>query len=372
MHEASSVPLRVAVISESERQRVSLKQILETNGLQVVADHSLSECAPGRLDREIADVLLIDLDESFESELSCLDVLIEQSSLPILFNDGDITGMAVEGQRADWGRKLVTKLTALVQSSPLLVPRRTDVVPEAGSASLQEGPVAAEIDAAEPVAEDSASAGPRPRSVADAVPQLRVVHPETWEQAERAQRVWVLGASIGGPQAVRRFLAALPDYLPVALLLVQHIDANFVALLREQLNRATRLQVVDAQEHLLLCHQQVVVAPVDRRIEINQDGRVELHAITRRTTYSPSIDLVMSHVAERYGPNAGAILFTGMGDDGAHGCRDIKEHGGLVWAQDADSCVISSMADHARRTGTVSFNGTPEELAAQLVKHLLV
>ena len=282
------------------------------------------------------------MDESFERELTSLDVLIETSSLPILFNDGDVSYLDEDTKADDWGRRLVSKLTALVSSAPA---PRSRVVP----------PALTPLPVHEPVER----------------PQLRVIATREQHGVERAQRVWVLGASIGGPQAVKQFLNALPPTLPVAFVLVQHIGANFVGLLAEQLNRDSHFEVRCATEGQVLCHSQVVVAPVDQRVVVNRQSELELYP-TGRGTYNPSIDLAMQDIAERYGTDAGAILFSGMGDDGLRGAREIIKSGGVVWAQAADSCVISTMTDRVRHAGLVSVNGTPQELAERLVRRLQV
>ncbi len=342
MLESGQAPLRVAVISQSDRQRYNLRRVLESNGLLVVADQTLTECAPGLLDHGLADVLLIDLDESFEQELTSLDVLVEQSSLPILFNDGDVSYLDEEAKADAWGRKLVSKLTALVFSAPAPISR-----------------TARQVDSSQLVHKSQERT------------QLRMIATLEQHGVERAQRVWVLGASIGGPQALKQFLHALPPYLPVAFILVQHIGANFVGLLAEQLNRDSQFEVCCAVESQVLCHGQVVVVPVDQRLVVNHQGELELHP-TVRGAYSPSIDLAMRDVAERYGAEAGAILFSGMGDDGVRGAREIIKSGGVVWAQQADSCVISTMTDHVRHAGLVSVDATPQELAERLVQRLQV
>jgi chemosensory pili system protein ChpB (putative protein-glutamate methylesterase) len=187
---------------------------------------------------------------------------------------------------------------------------------------------------------------------------------------DRAERVWVLGASIGGPQAVKEFLAALPARLPVAFVLAQHISANFVDLLAEQLNRATRFKVLCPREGHEVRNQEVLVAPVDQRLMINRKRRVELHPPRRNAIYSPSIDTLMADVADSFGDAAGAIIFSGMGNDGVAGCHAIADQGGLVWAQDPESCVISTMPDNARKTGAVSLSGSPARLAERLVSYL--
>jgi len=63
-------------------------------------------------------------------------------------------------------------------------------------------------------------------------------------------------------------------------------------------------------------------------------------------------------------------VFSGMGDDGALGAGEIALAGGTIWAQDAQSCQISTMPDMVRRKGIVSFSGAPEQLAARLVEDL--
>jgi chemosensory pili system protein ChpB (putative protein-glutamate methylesterase) len=78
----------------------------------------------------------------------------------------------------------------------------------------------------------------------------------------------------------------------------------------------------------------------------------------------------MTRVAERYANRSGAIVFSGMGDDGVEGCRAVVAHGGTVWAQEAESCLVSSMPDHVRAAGLASFSGSPELLALKLTEHL--
>jgi chemotaxis response regulator CheB len=181
--------------------------------------------------------------------------------------------------------------------------------------------------------------------------------------------VWVLGASLGGPQAVRQFLAAIDADLPVAFILAQHIGANHVTLLAEQLNRVTKLSVVPGRTGHKLRHNEVVLTPADKQLNVTADGFLSFQPAPPSAVYSPSIDNVMAEVAKHFGGNAGTIIFSGMGDDGAKGCEVMAKSGGIVWAQDIASCVVSSMPDHARKTGTVSFSAKPEDLAQQLFKH---
>ncbi len=215
-------------------------------------------------------------------------------------------------------------------------------------------------------AEDSINitGGTRPGASKPAVSKRPVSNPEVL-------RVWVLGASIGGPQAVKSFLNAIPVELPIAFVLAQHIGTGFATLLAQQLDSTAAFQVLPAQPGHILRHHQVVLAPVEENLVIGANGQVELIPFPQDDRiYRPSIDAIMTNVAQSFGCYAGAIIFSGMGNDGLRGAQSIVEHGGVVWAQEAESCLISSMPDHARKAGLVSFSGTPETLAKRLVEQL--
>ena len=99
------------------------------------------------------------------------------------------------------------------------------------------------------------------------------------------------------------------------------------------------------------------------------DNEREIHVGSGRWSkaHSPCIDDVAADVADQFGRRCGLVLFTGMGADGADGAVAVDQAGGFVWAQDEESCVISSLPDAARRRGVVEFSGSPRQLAHRLV-----
>ena len=371
-----SSSLRVAILSRSERERDCLAEILETNGLHIVSDDSFRQGNFESIDQSVADVILVNLDESDEDEL---DILIEQIELPLLFNDSaSIRKQVTAGGRA-WGRRLAEKLISLAGDG-FSLSQDTEIVEEPAQTYAAEDEddqadiFSLEVDEDLELIEDT-----------NPVESERVVPYKDMPTAEivalnkngglnitpnRAKRVWVLGASIGGPQAVKAFLGRLPEDLPVCFILAQHIGVGFVNLLAEQLSRVTALRVTAPEDDMVLEKGHVVVAPVEKRMNFSERGVISMEKITQRSIYSPSIDDVMTVVARHYGVDANAIIFSGMGNDGTAGCHLIAQKGGMVWAQEAGSCVISSMADSARSAGVVSRSGTPEELADNLVEYL--
>jgi len=325
--------VRIAIASGSLQQRLRLKQVLELNGLQVVLSEPLSRLFMVKLEERQVDALIVDVDENDQQDSELLDELLAGSHVPILIND--ISSLAVSDAPVDgkWYRRLLHKLAELagrpVPEGPLVL----DGIGEAWQAGMH-------------------AARRLPARAGDL-----------------ARNVWVLGASLGGPQALMRFLAALSPQVPVAFVVAQHLGGNLISLLAKQLERVSPFEVLTPSVGHVLRHGQILVAPVNERLVINPIGAVELLPVTAPGRYSPSIDTALEDVAARYQANAGAIIFSGLGDDGVRGCREITNSGGHVWVQRSETCIVSSMPDHVARAGLAGFADSPEGLAERLARH---
>lgn len=183
----------------------------------------------------------------------------------------------------------------------------------------------------------------------------------------KIQRVWVLGASVGGPESVREFLADIPRDYPALFLLAQHLGDEFVDMMAKQLARVTPLTVRTPSHGERVAHGDIVIVPNSQRLQVDPMGVVVLEKLTSEPAYKPSIDRVLEDTANRYGAAAGAIIFSGMSDDAVSGCVHLAGRGGTIYAQSPESCVVSTMVDSVTETGVVSFFGTPKELAGKLL-----
>ena len=181
------------------------------------------------------------------------------------------------------------------------------------------------------------------------------------------RRVIVLGASIGGPDALRTFLGGIPQHFPALFVLAQHLENGFFERLAQQLQKSAHIPVRVASDGHVASHGEVLVVPADRRVSIAADGTVGSSAHAEAPRYQPSIDTVMHDVADTFGARALAIVFSGMAGDAIEGSVYLTGKGGEVWAQTPDSCVVSSMVDGASARGVVEFFGTPRELAERCV-----
>lgn len=179
------------------------------------------------------------------------------------------------------------------------------------------------------------------------------------------RKVVVIGASIGGPDAVREFLSALAPGLPLLVVVVQHLDESFFVGYAAQFARALPHTVHVAAEGLISGAGQVLLVPPRARIAIDPGGGVHLLP-GGDERYTPSIDDTFTRIAEVFGPRALALVFSGMASDGVHGMARIVEHGGQIWTQAPSSCVVSAMVDAACAAGYSVCSGTPAELAGRL------
>ncbi|MBL7259524.1 chemotaxis protein CheB [Paractinoplanes lichenicola] len=161
--------------------------------------------------------------------------------------------------------------------------------------------------------------------------------------------VVVLVASSGGVYALGAVLRQLPKDLAAPVVVQQHLGTHgsqFVNVLQRQ----TGLPVAWALDGELLKPGQVVVTPPRRRLEILPDGSTAVGAALLDIRERPH-DLLLTSLADSYGPRALAVVLTGMGVDGAGGVRAMKAAGGLVIAQSEESAEQPSMPRAAIEAG---------------------
>ena len=183
-------------------------------------------------------------------------------------------------------------------------------------------------------------------------------------------RVYVLGASIGGPEAVRSFLSKLKPSLPAAFVLAQHMGAEFLELMTSQLAKASPMPVRLAKPGEVFAAGEIVVVPVNQRFLVDQQSLIQFAPLPTESPYSPSIDQVMIDMADRFGQRCTGIIFSGMASDAIEGAKYLASRGAKIWVQDPATCVISSMIDGAQAAGVVSFVGAPEQLADHVLDEL--
>jgi len=95
-------------------------------------------------------------------------------------------------------------------------------------------------------------------------------------QPREITRVIAIGASIGGPDAVRTFLGTLPPGLPLVVVVAQHLDEAFFQGFAEQLRRALPHPVTVAREGLRLQAGEVLLLPPNLQLQLDPDAVVHV------------------------------------------------------------------------------------------------
>lgn len=178
--------------------------------------------------------------------------------------------------------------------------------------------------------------------------------------------VVVIGASTGGPVALRELISTLPADFPAAIIVVQHIPSTFTGVLAAQLNRYGHLRVKEAQSGDRLLAGRVLIAPGGFHLLVRPDSSVELNQGPEIGGHRPSIDVTMQSVAQLFGSRTKGVLLTGMGSDGTLGLVTIRTKGGQTFAQDAESCVVNGMPQRAIEKGVVDHVAPPSQIGQLL------
>lgn len=333
-----SAEKQIAIVADTSLQRHILATTVRTFGYEVAMTVPPDRLDVEQIQQQKIGVWLVDLTDEDEW-VESIELLLEHTDVPVLFGDAHTPQPETPAYKR-WEQRLFQKVSKQVGA------------PEEAKggelASVSQAPVE---KTATPITL------PRQCSVDEGVSVA----------SGSAERVWVLGASLGGPAAVKEFLTYLPEGLPVAFILAQHIDGGFQKILAQVLNRNTNFSICEHCVNQEIEYGKVYVAPVEHEVAFNETGRIVAINKDWEGPYAPSIDQVIYNVAARYGRNSGAIIFSGMGNDGAIAAPEMQRLGGVIWAQNAETCANSSMPDSVRETGAVSYSGAPQQLAYQLV-----
>ncbi|WP_144392321.1 chemotaxis protein CheB [Pleionea sediminis] len=184
------------------------------------------------------------------------------------------------------------------------------------------------------------------------------------------QQLWILGASLGGPAAVKRFLQALPAETESAFVLAQHIDESFLPVLCNILDSQTAFRSVIVEQQMKIEKGCVYIAPINSKLTFDKDGFVDVTSEKWTPPYSPCIDDVIVEAGQVYQHNCGVIIFSGMGNDGSVGVEQVANHKVRVWIQSPESCANSSMPESILEKERADYVGNPEELAEHLTEYM--
>ena len=158
----------------------------------------------------------------------------------------------------------------------------------------------------------------------------------------------VIGASVGGLEAIGVLLQQLPPDFPLPIAIAQHRapappDGDLAVIWQ----RSTTLPIGDADDKAPIEPGRVYIAPADYHLLVESRAQFALSTDPPVLYARPSIDVLFESAAEVYGGSLIGVILTGASADGSHGLKTIRQRGGCALVQEpatAESDVMPRAA----------------------------
>lgn len=166
-------------------------------------------------------------------------------------------------------------------------------------------------------------------------------------QHSRNHDIIVIGASVGGVEALQRIAQDFAAELPAAVFVVLHIG-RARSELADILDRAGPLRAAPARGGEPIRRGRIYVARPDHHLLIH-DGHVLVRRGPHENMSRPAIDPLFRSAACSHGARVIGVVLSGALNDGTAGLAAIKRCGGLAVIQDPLDAVLADMPRSAAR-----------------------
>lgn len=178
-----------------------------------------------------------------------------------------------------------------------------------------------------------------------------------------------VGASAGGLEALEHFFANMPAQNGMAFVVVQHLSPDFKSLMDQLLGRHTQMAIRRVEDGMPVEADTIYLIPPRSDIVItNRTLKLSDPTRSERGLHLP-IDTLLASLAEDVGDKAIGIVLSGTGSDGTRGIRAIKEAGGMVMVQEAETAQFDGMPRSALATGLADYVLAPAQMPAALLTY---
>ncbi len=367
--------IRILIVDDSAFMRKALQMMLESDPLiKVIATARDGEEGVEKVRRLKPDLVTMDIEMPRMDGLAALREIMATNPTPVMMissltTDGaSATLDALEMGAVDFIPKglsyvsldivkikeeLVAKIKDIVRRKNLLMARAR----RARFAKLTKAPI-------QKPAPGQPAARRRPAfETSVAAPVAKRSHPVS---------MIAVGSSTGGPPALQAIIPRLPRNLPVGMVIAQHMPATFTKSLADRLDSLSRVAVREAEHGDPVEPGTVLIAPGGRHLTVKKYGvraNVVISDEPSTTLYKPCVDVTLNSVADNFGRATMGVILTGMGSNGVVGIRSIRDRGGVVIAQDEESCVVYGMPRAVIEAGLASHIAPVENIASEVLSY---
>jgi len=156
-----------------------------------------------------------------------------------------------------------------------------------------------------------------------------------------------IGASVGGPKAIRYILSQLSTNFPVPIFIVQHITASFIEGFVHWLKNSSTFDVKVVENGDIPQPNTVYICPDNMVFHLESKEKITLTPLDSQNQTSHSISELFDSMAQTYGSNSIGVLLTGIGSDGAKALLKMKNLGAFTIAQNQSTSVKFDMPKSA-------------------------
>jgi two-component system, chemotaxis family, response regulator WspF len=189
---------------------------------------------------------------------------------------------------------------------------------------------------------------------------------DTWV-IRKQERLVAIGASAGGPMALKRVLCGLPKNFAAAIVIVQHVDERFATGMAEWLSRESPVPVRVAKEGERPVAGTALLAGTNEHLTFKAGDRLGYTPEPRDQAYRPSVDVFFESVCTLWPGEAVGVLLTGMGRDGAKGLKTLRARGHYTIAQDEATSAVYGMPKAAATLGAAVDILSLDRIAPRLI-----
>lgn len=321
--------IRVLIVDDSSFMRMAIRRILDRDPEIEVAGTAVNGADGVRRALEIKpDLITMDVEMPVMDGISALKQIMAREPTRVIMvstltNEGaKATFDALEAGAVDYIPKNMTDSTqAQDKFREELLRKVKEAVRSAGSrrrtAHLNRQPAAAS------------------RASEASIPNARISYV-------------AIGASTGGPVALQEVLSRIPFNFPYGIIVAVHMPKAFTGPYAERLNGKCSITIKEAAEGDILKPGTALIAPGGMHTLLNRRPEgITVHTVPvgeyPKYAYVPSVDLMITSLADACGGSALGVILTGMGNDGFKGVQHLKSKGGVSLVQDEESSTIYGM-----------------------------
>ncbi|CCO25156.1 chemotaxis-specific protein-glutamate methyltransferase CheB [Maridesulfovibrio hydrothermalis] len=187
---------------------------------------------------------------------------------------------------------------------------------------------------------------------------------------KKLSKVVCIGASTGGPHAIKKVLMSLPVNFAAPVIIVQHMSGGFTEGMVNWLKGCSGHNIKIAEQGEKLRPGIIYFGPEDYHLEISKDKEVILLDCPAVNGIRPTVSRLFGSAARNLGKAAVGVLLTGMGRDGADELLEIRMKGGHTIAQNRETSIVFGMPGEAVKIGAAVSVLPLDKIGAEINSHV--